>query len=93
MSIVRMFYHYEDDDEQLPLCDLDIHPELLRMLDELGIIEIQDESIRLGQLQRAYKLLHLKQAMGVNLSGAAVILDLLDRIDALQAEVDRLSGR
>lgn len=92
MSIVRMFYHY-DDDERLPLYKLDIHPELLRMLEDLGIIEIREETIRPQQLQRAYKLLRLKQTMGVNLPGAAIILDLLERIEALEAEIDRLSSR
>lgn len=88
MSIVRFYHHYD----RLPIYDLDIHPELLRLLGELGIIEIREETIVPEQLQRAYKLLRLKQTMGVNLPGAAIILDLLDRIEALQAEVDRLKG-
>ena len=70
--------------------ELDLHPELLRMLEELGIVEIREETIRPRQLQRVYRMLRLRQTMGVNLPGAAIILDLLERIEALQADVDRL---
>ncbi len=90
MSIVRWYYFNEDDEEGLPLGELDLHPELLRMLEELGIVEIREETIRPRQLQRVYRMLRLRQTMGVNLPGAAIILDLLERIEALQADVDRL---
>jgi MerR family transcriptional regulator/heat shock protein HspR len=93
MSIVRWYYQYGDDDERLRVCDLDLHPELLRLLEELGIIEIREETIRPRQLQQVYKMLRLKQTMGVNLPGAAIILDLLERIETLQAEIDRLNSR
>ena len=89
MSIVRWYYHY-DDEEGLPLCELDIHPELLRLLEDLGVIEIREETVRPRQVQQVYRMLRLRQTMGVNLPGAAIILDLLERIEALQAEVDRL---
>jgi MerR family transcriptional regulator/heat shock protein HspR len=89
MSIVRWYYH-NDDEEVLPLCELDLHPELLRILEELGVVEIREQTIRPRQMQRVYRMLRLRQTMGVNLSGAAVILDLLERIEALEAEVDRL---
>ncbi len=89
MSIVRWYYHY-DDEEGLPLCELDIRPELLRLLEDLGVIEIREETVRPRQVQQVYRMLRLKQTMGVNLPGAAIILDLLERIEALQAEVDRL---
>ena len=65
-------------------------PELLHLLEELGVIEIREETVRPRQLQQVYRMLRLKQTMGVNLPGAAIILDLLERIEALQAEVDRL---
>jgi MerR family transcriptional regulator/heat shock protein HspR len=89
MSIVRWYYH-DDDEEGLPLGELDIHPELLQMLEELGVVEIREQTIRPRQLQQVYRMLRLRQTMGVNLSGAAIIIDLLERIETLQAEVDRL---
>ena len=95
MSITRWYYVPmnvpDDDDERLPLCELDLHPELLRLLEELGVIEIREETIRPQQLQRVYKMLRLRQTMGVNLPGAAVILDLLDRIEALEEKIERLN--
>jgi MerR family transcriptional regulator/heat shock protein HspR len=89
MSIVRWYYH-DDDEEGLPLGELDLHPELLQMLEELGVVEIREQTIRPRQLQQVYRMLRLRQTMGVNLSGAAIIIDLLERIETLQAEVDRL---
>ncbi len=89
MSIVCWYYH-NDDEEGLPLRELDLHPDLLQILEELGVVEIREETIRPRQLQRVYRLLRLRQNMGVNLPGAAIIIDLLDRIEALEAEVDHL---
>jgi MerR family transcriptional regulator/heat shock protein HspR len=93
MNIVGWYYYNDEGDEGLPLDELDLHPELLRLLEEWGIIEIREETIRPRQLQQVYKLLRLRQTMGVNLPGAAIILELLERIEALQSEVDRLHGR
>ena len=93
MNIVGWYYYNDEGDEGLPLGELDLHPELLRLLEEWGIIEIREETIRPRQLQQVYKLLRLRQTMGVNLPGAAIILELLERIEALQSEVDRLHGR
>ena len=91
MSIVYRYHHYGEEEERVPLRELDIHPELLQVLAELGVIEIREETILPQQLQRVYRLLRLKQT-GVNLPGAAIILDLLERIEALEDEVDRLTG-
>ncbi len=91
MSIIYRYRHDDEEDERLPLRELDIHPDLLQILEELGIIEIREETILPRQLQRVYRLLRLKQT-GVNLPGAAIILDLLERIEDLQSEIDRLSS-
>jgi MerR family transcriptional regulator/heat shock protein HspR len=92
MSIVHWYYH-NDDEEGLPLCELDLHPELLQILEELGVVEIREQTIPPRQLQQVHQILRLRQTMGVNLSGAAIIIDLLERIEALQAEVDRLKNQ
>jgi len=56
---------------------------LLEKMAELGIVEIKGRQIRADHIGRAYKAVRLHRALGVNLSGAAVILDLLDRMDEL----------
>jgi MerR family transcriptional regulator/heat shock protein HspR len=70
-----------------------VHPQTLRMYERLGLIRparagrknrmYSDSDIdRLRQIQR------LTQDMGVNLAGVEVILDLLDRIQRMQEQMD-----
>ncbi len=72
-----------------------IHPQTLRMYERLGLVTprrigknrlYSDRDIeRLRQIQR------LTQELGVNLAGVEVILGLLEKIELLQAEIDRLN--
>ena len=58
------------------------------LLDIKGIAAVQQYLLR--EVQRVYRMLRLRQTMGVNIPGAAIIIDLLERIEALEAEVDHL---
>jgi MerR family transcriptional regulator/heat shock protein HspR len=65
------------------------------MYERLGLIEPDrsQANIRLysdTDLQRVRQIKRLTQEMGVNLAGVDLVLKLLDRLDKLQAEVDRL---
>ena len=42
-----------------------------------------------GSVRRTLTVAHLRRDLGVNLAGAALALDLLERIDALRAEIRR----
>ena len=44
------------------------------------------------QLHRARIALRLESDLGVNLAGAALVLDLLDELNTLRARVDRLES-
>src|ERR671932_2637599 len=71
---------------------VNMHPQTLRLYERLGLLKparqgsnrlYSDEDIaRLRQIQR------LTQDMGVNLAGVEVILNLLEKIDSLQAELE-----
>jgi MerR family transcriptional regulator/heat shock protein HspR len=73
---------------------VEMHPQTLRLYERMGLIKparsgsnrlYSDEDIdRLRQIQR------LTQEMGVNLAGVEVILNLLEKIDVLQAELERV---
>ena len=63
---------------------LDYHPELLERLVALGLIEIKDGMIQAQQADRLDKIFRLRSCLGVNLTGAAIILDLLDKINELK---------
>ena len=80
-----------DKPEETPL-----HPQTLRMYEKEGLVSPQrigknrlysDSDIeRVRQIQRLTRI-------GVNLQGVAMILDLLERMEALQNELDMLKGK
>lgn len=76
--------------EWIDISSLEIHPELAERLAELGILEIRENRIQACQASRVQKLIHLHSSLGVNLHAAAIIMDLLERIEILQDEIDRL---
>lgn len=92
MTIVR-FYFRKKREERLAISQLDIQPELLELYHELGIIEIKEGCIQAKQLRRLCKAIRLNMTLGVNLSGTAIILDLLDKLEQLQTENNRLRRR
>lgn len=85
MTIVRIYYRKRRE-ERLAISQLDIQPELLQLYHDIGIIEINEGYIPANQLRRLQKAIRLNAALGVNLSGAAIILDLLDKLEKLQTE-------
>jgi len=60
---------------------------LLEKMSDLGIIEIKGKQMRADHICRAYKAVRLHRALGVNLNGTAIILDLLDRMEELHEEL------
>jgi len=91
MTLIKIYY--ESSEEIFPLSSLDFSPDLLKNLDEMGIINLQQEYISASDLRRVKRLLRLKNLLGVNLVGSAIILDLLDRIEELEAEIQSLKWR
>lgn len=90
LQIYRHVLSTGDDDAWIDLGSLEIHPEMAQLLAEYGILDIKEGHIRLRHAARLAKLQRLRRSLGVNLSGAAIILDLLERIEDLQEEIDRL---
>lgn len=87
MKLVRIVY---PQDQWLPISRLQIHPQIVDILVELGVLEIVDEQVNQTSLQRLNKIMRLKDSLGVNLNGAILIADLLDRIDELEEQVRQL---
>lgn len=72
-----------------------IHPQTLRLYEREGLIKparsagntrLYDEEA----LRRLEIILTLTRELGVNLAGVEVILNMKERMDAMQGEVDRL---
>lgn len=91
MTLIKIYYH--DSEEMYPLSCLEYNPDFLKALAEMGVITLQQEYISSGELRRVKQLLRLRSMLGVNLTGAAVIMDLLDRIEALESEINALKRR
>jgi len=71
-----------------------LSPRTLKVWIEEGLIEPQREGRRYlfdeNDLKRLLLIRRLRDELGVNLAGIDIILQLLDRITELQAEVERL---
>jgi DNA-binding transcriptional MerR regulator len=75
-----------------------LHPVLVERFVEFGLVEPAERTgaeLRLDAdcLPRLVAIARLRADLGVNLQGVAVILDLLDRLAALQREIARLRER
>lgn len=90
---LQIYHHLlstAEEDVWMDLNSLEIHPEMARLLAEFGILEIKEGHVKVKQAARLLKLQRLRGNLGVNLSGAAIILDLLEKIEAMQEEIDFL---
>ena len=79
-------------DEWVSIKSLSYNTELLVRLTELGVIELHEGHIHVTHVMRLRKFFRLRGTLGVNTSGAAIILDLLERIELLQQEIRCLRG-
>jgi len=93
LQIYRHTLATGEEDGWVDLNSLPVHPELALRMAEYGVVEVRQGHVRLSHASRLLKLQRLRANLSVNLSGAAIILDLLERIEALQEEVDRLKRR
>jgi MerR family transcriptional regulator/heat shock protein HspR len=74
---------------------LECHPQTLRLYEREGLIEPDrsDSGVRLycdADIELLRRIQRFTQELGVNLAGVSIILRLLDQIEGLQDEVDRL---
>lgn len=74
-----------------------LHPQTLRHYEDLGLVVPQrsDGNTRLYSMrdvERLQKISRLTNELGVNLAGVEVILNLLERVDFLQRELDQMQA-
>jgi|KBSSwiStaDraftv2_1062776.scaffolds.fasta_scaffold842292_2 DNA-binding transcriptional MerR regulator len=75
-----------------------MHPALVQQLVEFGLIEpVERQEARslfdASAVPRLRMIGRLRESLGINLAGIAVILDLRDRLCALQRENETLRSR
>jgi MerR family transcriptional regulator/heat shock protein HspR len=85
MKLVRVYCH--SDYDHIPVSELDIHPEMLNLLSELGVLNIEKDWVEIQSLRRLNKIMRLQNFLGVNLQGAIIITDLLERIESLEDQI------
>ncbi len=73
----------------------EIHPQTLRMYEREGLLKPSrsEGNTRLyteADLHRLELILNLTRELGVNLAGVEVVLNMRDKIEAMQREVDQL---
>jgi len=91
MKLLHVVFPAEEN--WLPISRLSIHPGLLDILEELGVIEVVNEQVEQNDLQRINKIMRLRDSLGINLNGAILICDLMERIAELEDEVRRLKEK
>jgi DNA-binding transcriptional MerR regulator len=68
----------------------------VEQLVEIGVISVHSTAERRFEREvtlRVNRLVRLQRDLGVNLEGAAVIIELLDRIEGLERRLRHLEGR
>ena len=73
----------------------DLHPELVRHLTALGLIEPAGESGDLFTPEvtaRVQKIVRLHRDLEIDFNGIGLVLDLLEEIDILKARLHRLGN-
>jgi hypothetical protein len=86
------------DNRQLTLDELashvSMHPSFVERLVEFGLVEpIRHEDAMLFDVScvsRLRTIIRLRQTLGINLAGITVVLDLIDKLCALQRENEKL---
>jgi MerR family transcriptional regulator, heat shock protein HspR len=89
------------DDQRLTLEDLALHaamhPAMVERLVEFGLVTpMRQEGANLfdpSTVSRLRTIGRLRRTLGINLAGVSVILDLVDKIRALQRENENLRNR
>jgi len=74
---------------------LDCHPQTLRMYEREGLIEPRrsDSGVRMycdADIELLQRIQRFTQELGVNLAGVAIILRLLEQMEDMHSEIDRM---
>lgn len=67
-----------------------LSPEIIKKMDELGVIEIHENRIRADQVRHIFQAIRLHRMLGINFAGTGIILKLLGQIKALKDEIEDL---
>ncbi len=66
---------------------------ILERFADLGLIEPVESMLRLSELTRVTQIIRLRRDLGLNLVGAAIVLDMAAEIAQLKAQVRALKQK
>jgi MerR family transcriptional regulator/heat shock protein HspR len=89
LQIYRGGSEYLYEDGWIPAEELPYSPLLLERLAAVGAIEPRTGMLSRADAGKVEKILRLRRCLGVNLSGAVIIAELMERLDAMELEIDR----
>lgn len=74
-----------------------VHPQTLRHYEDVGLVtpERSEGNIRLyspADIDRLRQIIRLTDELGVNLAGAQIILDMRERLEGLQLEMEAMQA-
>ena len=76
-----------------------VHPELIDRFVHLGLIDLADRTandeplFQPDVIRVVRKILRLRNQLGVNYAGIGVVLELMERIEAMEAQIRELESK
>ena len=87
MQYAIQVYHKSDnflyDAEWIMMISLPFSSSLLERLSAIGAITLKGGMLTYEDAEKAVRILRLRRALGVNLSGATIIVELMDRLEKM----------
>lgn len=79
----------EKREDRICIDDLPFQPILLERLSAIGFLDIRNRALTAQEVERVHRLFRIRQSLGVNLSGAVIIIELLEKMEAMYDEIER----
>jgi MerR family transcriptional regulator, heat shock protein HspR len=74
-----------------------LHPAVIRQYIEIGLIRTAEHQggtyFHPAEILRVRLIRRLRESLGINLAGVSVVLDLLERMEALRREIESLRAK
>jgi MerR family transcriptional regulator/heat shock protein HspR len=89
LQLIRHNTEPENRKGKVNIDDLPFQPVLLERLAAIGFIEIENRMFTAKEVDRVQRLIRIRQSLGVNLAGAVIIIELLEKMEEMHDEIKR----
>ena len=87
---LQAYHHVRDlpcEEDWILMVTLPFPPSLIERLSAIGAIELKGGMLTSEDAERVERILRLRRSLGVNLSGAAIIVELMDRLEKRESQI------